>query len=55
MLCAYSAVGSKIIRTLAIIRKYENSYLKQFYEINICRVMIIDLYTVYKKHGDGKN
>ena len=28
----------------------ENSYLIQFYEINICKIMIFRLYTVYKKH-----
>ena len=28
----------------------KNAYLIQFYEINICQVMIFRLYTVYNKH-----
>ena len=31
-------------------KKKKNSYLMQFYEINICQIMIYRLYTVYKKH-----
>ena len=27
----------------------------QFYEINVCRVVIFMHYTVYKKHDDDKN
>ena len=42
-------VGSKIIRALEISR-VKNSYLMQFYEINISQVMIFRLYTVYNKH-----
>ena len=47
-------VSSKIIRALEIIR-VKNLYLMQFYEINICQVMIFRLYTVYNKHNDDKN
>ena len=31
------------------------SYLIQFYEINICEIMIFRLYTIYNKHEVGKN
>ena len=27
----------------------------QFYEINICEIMIFKLYTVYNKHDDDEN
>ena len=42
-------VGSKIIRALEIFR-VKNSYLIQFYEINICHGMIFRLYIVHNKH-----
>ena len=42
-------VGNKIIRAREIIR-VKNSYVMQFYEINISQVMILSLYTVYNKH-----
>ena len=33
----------------------ENSYLMQFYEINICQLTIFNLYTVHDKYDDDKN
>ena len=42
-------VDSKIIRALEMSR-VKNSHLLQFFEINICQVMIFRLYTVYNKH-----
>ena len=47
-------VSSKIIRAFEIIC-VKNSYLVQFYKINICRVRFFSLYTIYKKHDDDKN
>ena len=32
-----------------------NSYLMQFYEINICRAMIFSFYIVFKMQDDDKN
>ena len=40
-------MGSKITWALVIIR-VKNSYLMQFYEINICQVVIFRFYTAYK-------
>ena len=42
-------VSSKIIRALEII-DIKKLIPIQFYEINICQVMIFRLYTVYNKH-----
>ena len=42
-------VGSKTVRALEVIL-VEKLILNQFYEINICQVMIFRLYTVYNKH-----
>ena len=47
-------VGSKIIRAVEIIR-VKNSYLMQFYEVNICEGMMFMFYTVYNKHVITKN
>ena len=44
-----NTVGKKSIRALEII-SVKNSYLIQFYEINIFQVMIFIFYTVYDKH-----
>ena len=33
----------------------ENTYLLQFYEINVCRIMSFGLITVYKKYDGDKN
>ena len=46
----YDTVSSKIFRALEII-PVKNSYLMQFYELNICQDMIFRLYAVYNKHG----
>ena len=43
------SVGSKIILAFEI-NLVKNSYLMQFYEINICHVMIFRIYIVYKEH-----
>ena len=37
------------MRALAKIRS-ENSYLVQFYEVNICEIMIFRPYTIYNMH-----
>ena len=42
-------VGSKIIRALEIMR-VKKLNLIQLYKINICRIIILSLYIVYKKH-----
>ena len=47
-------VDSKIIRALQIFRG-KKLYLMQFYEMNICQVMIFRLLIVYNKHEMIKN
>ena len=47
-------VDCKISRVLEIIR-VKNSYLLQFYEINIRTVMNFNLYDIFKKHDDDIN
>ena len=42
--------GSKIIRALEIIR-VKKLMFNEFYEINICQVIIFRLYIVYSKHN----
>ena len=44
-------VRSKIIQAFVT----ENSYLIEFYEINICQVTIFRRFAVNKKHDDGKH
>ena len=45
---SHYAVSSKIIRTFEKIC-FQKSYLIQFYEMNICQIMIFKLHTVYNK------
>ena len=45
--------GSKMFG--AKVRNTKNSCLKQFYELNIYRVLIFNLYTDNKKHANDKN
>ena len=42
-------VGSKTVRALEVIL-VEKLILNQFYEINICQVMIFEFYIVYNKY-----
>ena len=46
---SHYAVSSKIIRTFEKIC-FQKSYLIQFYEMNICQIMIFRLYIAYNKH-----
>ena len=53
--CGPSILDYKIHEAKTVAKLLEhfvskNSYLMQFYEINICQVIILRLYTVYNKH-----